>query len=134
MHLFARRYVLREPGFGAGAAIALTAAALRGCGVPTAARGRVEFPICAGAMLGAATAKGIGDLERPLLRRQPWIAVVAGPGIAVPIRRRLALSLSIDAVVSVVRPGFIVGSLSPELYRVGLVAARAWLGFEVRLP
>jgi hypothetical protein len=134
MHVFARRYVQRDEDFAVGAAISLSAATLRGCGRPTAARGRIEFPICAGALLGAATARGVGDLEARRTRSQPWIAVLAGPGIAIPIHPRFAISLSVDAMVSVLRPGFRVESLSPELYRVGLVSVRAWLGFEVRLP
>jgi hypothetical protein len=134
VHVFARRYVLRDPGFGAGAAIAFSAFTLRGCGVPTAARGRVEFPICVGTALGGATANAFGDLETPRTRWQPWIAVLAGPGVAVPIGRRLAVSLSIDAAISLLRPGFRVDGLSPELFRTGLLSARAMLGIEVRLP
>ena len=134
MHVFARRYLQRDEDFAVGAAISLSAVTLRGCGRPTAARGRIEFPICAGALLGAAMARGVGDLEERRPRSQPWIALLAGRGIAIPIRRRFAIALSVDAMVSVLRPGFRVESLSPELYRVGVVSVRAGLGFEVRLP
>lgn len=134
LHVFARRYVQRDDDFAVGAAVSLSAFTLRGCGRPTAARGRIEFPMCAGALLGAATARGVGDLEAGRTRSQPWIAVLAGPGIAIPVRPRFAISLSVDAMVSVLRPAFRVESLSPELYRVALLSVRAGLGFEVRLP
>ena len=131
---FARQILLRTDTGAAGARVQLTAATVRACGVPTAAGGKVEFPICGGVLAGLARADGRGALDQAVTVRQPWVALSAGAGIAVPVRQRVAFSLEAAAIASALRPGFAVEELPIEVFRVPAVTAQVVFGVEVRLP
>jgi hypothetical protein len=133
-HHFARRILQRSDADSAGALVRLTAATIRLCGVPTVARDRVEFPICGGMLAGLARADGRGALASPVTVRDPWVALTASVGVAIPVRQRVAFFLEGAAIASVLRPGFEVEELPAEVYRVPAVAGQALLGIEVRLP
>jgi hypothetical protein len=115
---------------GAGARVAAGWAAARGCVVP--ATTRVEMPLCAGLQLGAMQATGVG-VARASTQRLWWVAVSAGPSLAVRLEAPVALWLSVDAVVPVSRPGFRIEG-EGVVHRAAPAGAELFLGVEARIP
>lgn len=113
-----------------GGWILLAGGALRGCGVPRWRR--LEFPICGGLELGLlrAVARGVAD---PQPAADLWLALQLSPGLAWVPRRWLALTVAVDILVALRRPGFHVATL-PELARAEPVGLRPMLGLEFRFP
>lgn len=97
----------------------LWAAGLRGCGIVRA--GPVEVPLCATIAAGVMTGTGIGALSTATTRRSPWAAVAVGPGLRVPIGRRLGLVLSAELLAILARPRF-------EITDRGVICCGATLG------
>lgn len=125
----ARALAYPEPA-GVGGRMLLAGGAVRGCGVPRWRR--LEFPVCAGLELGyvRAVARGVAD---PQPAGDLWIAAQLSPGLAWVPRRFLAVTLGLDVLVALRRPGFHVASLG-ELARAEPVGLRPMLGLEVRFP
>jgi len=97
----------------------LWAAGLRGCGILRA--GPVEVPLCATVAAGVMTGTGIGALSTATTRRSPWAAVAAGPGLRVPLGRRLGLVFAAELLAIVARPRF-------EITDRGVICCGATLG------
>lgn len=97
---------------------------LRGCGRLFA--GRVEFPLCGGAELGAirADSRGLSPSNTVV---SPWAAALAGAGIALRGERVGLWSLA-EACVPFVVPQFLVGSTIA--FRPAPVTLRVALGLE----
>ncbi|MBZ5711900.1 hypothetical protein [Nannocystis pusilla] len=125
----ARALTYPEPA-AVGGRMLVAAGALRGCGVPRWRR--LEFPICAGVELGyvRAVARGVTD---PQPASDLWIAAQLSPGLAWVPRRFLAVTLGVDVLVGLRRPGFHVTSLG-ELARGERVGLRPMAGLELRFP
>ena len=109
----------------------LTATGLRGCGILRA--GPLEVPLCAMIAAGVMFGQGIGDLREARHRRSPWLAVAAGPGLRVPLGRRLGLLFSAELLAILARPRF-------EITDRGVLCCGAPVGgqftggIELRLP
>lgn len=110
--------------------LSLLAGALRGCGVPRWRR--LEFPICGGVELGLLGAVGRG-VEAPRPARELWIAAQLAPGVAWVPSPYVAVSLGLDVLIALRRPGFHVDSLR-ELARSEPVGLRPMVGLEARFP
>lgn len=82
----------------------LAAVGVRGCGILRA--GRLEFPLCAAISVGAMSGRGIGELTAPRRQISPWVAASAGPGLRVPLTRRLGFTVAADLLVVLARPRF----------------------------
>ncbi len=107
-----------------GAAFTAWSGTARGCYVPT--RGKLEFPLCAGASADLIRAAGFGgDLNRQV--RSWWIAAVVAPSLLWRPHPNLGVGASVDAFVALWRPSF-NGEQRPDLYTPAPVAAQV-LGF-----
>ncbi|MCA9706524.1 MAG: hypothetical protein KDK70_11795 [Myxococcales bacterium] len=73
------------------------------CAGPTMGRVRPRF--CGGVVAGSAMAEGRGFV-RDFQTVVPWVAGVFGGDLRIGLTRRLALSLDLDGLVTVVRPVF----------------------------
>ncbi len=106
-------------------------AGVRGCGLVRA--GRVEFPLCAAVALGLMSGRGIGALTVSRPQTSLWGGVTAGPGLRVPVTRRLALTLAADLLVIFTRPRFEISGRGAACCddRVG---GQFTGGIELRLP
>lgn len=112
---------------GPGARLQLASAALRGC----ARLGDVvEVPLCAGLELGAVHGKGTG-VDHVGKDDVLWAAVLLGPGIRVPVRRRIALVLDTTLAIPLGRPRFDLDGIG-QVYRAR-TGARALFGVEFKL-
>jgi hypothetical protein len=111
------------------AEIQLGAAALRGC--PVLRARRWEFPLCAGLEGGAMVARGLG-VEESTIERSLWAAATAGAAAAWEPARVIALWAQVDAVVTLVRPGYSVGGLDGSLFRAPPAGVRGFFGLEAR--
>ena len=100
--------------------------ALRGCGVGV--EGRWEFPMCGGVEGGLliAQARNVELLHAPA---RPWLAVHASVGVAVRMTDRVALTLSAEPWLAIVRGTMLQLSSTLEGRRYG---ARGFLGLDVR--
>lgn len=105
---------------------------LRGCAILRARR--IEAPMCATVAAGIMSGRGIGDLTPAgKQQRSPWVAVSAGPGLRVPLGRRLGLLFSAELLAIVAQPRF-------EITDRGVVCCGNALGgqftggLEFRLP
>ncbi|MCY1063464.1 hypothetical protein OV090_01745 [Nannocystis sp. RBIL2] len=125
----ARALAYPEPA-EVGARVRVATGAVRGCGVPRWRR--LEFPVCAGLELGYvhAVARGVAD---PRPAGDLWLAAQLSPGLAWAPTRVLALTLGLDILVALRRPGFHVAGLG-ELARSQPVGLRPMLGIEARFP
>lgn len=131
-HWLTRGHSLLDGPRSGRARTRVTAAHVRGCGVPRAQR--VEFPVCAGLLAGAATAVGDSSLSSARTARKLWLAASLGLGAMLPVHRRVALFVEGVAHISLIRPGFSVDGITTDLYRMPALTADARLGVEVRLP
>ncbi|WP_434427436.1 hypothetical protein [Nannocystis pusilla] len=125
----ARALAYPEPA-EVGARVRVATGAVRGCGVPRWRR--LEFPVCAGLELGYvhAVARGVAD---PRPAGDLWLAAQLSPGLAWAPTRVLALTLGLDILIALRRPGFHVAGLG-ELARSQPVGLRPMLGIEARFP
>jgi hypothetical protein len=112
-----------------GANFTLVTGSARGCIVP--AMGTVDFPICAGAELGAMTGSGFG-VQHEATSTQLWAAAVLGPAARWALGSSVSFWVAADAVIGIARPAFHMRNLE-QLYRPDPISARAWAGLEVRL-
>jgi hypothetical protein len=105
---------------------------LRGCWVLGGAR--LEAPICAGAEAGVVLASGLG-LSDGGSAQSPWAAALVGPRLGWNVRAgRVTFMpwIGVEALVSVVRPRFVVNDLPGNLARAGAASARVLGGIEVK--
>ncbi|HWB75877.1 MAG TPA: hypothetical protein VG755_13005 [Nannocystaceae bacterium] len=129
----ARPARLNPPNEGAGADIGLVAVALRGGWAPRFRT--VEIPVLGGVEIGDMTARGVG-LSGSSTEHGPWVALLAGAGVAWTPLPAFALVLDPALVVGVGRQRFGArngGGIEP-LYRPRTVGARLQLALEVRFP
>ena len=112
------------------ARLGLWALGARACAVPR--RAALEFPLCAGAEFGQVIARSDG-LDRDGRAAVSWAAVTASPGLAWSPRPWLALVVSAQLAVAVIRHDFVVRGL-PPLHSLGPVDAGAAFALEFRLP
>jgi hypothetical protein len=112
-----------------GARLQMYGAVARIC--PTATLGEVEIPLCAGVEAGVVRASGFGVPEARTSDR-PWVALIVGPALVIPLFDGLHLWLEADAGFGFVLPSFRVQNL-PRLYQAENGAAQAWAGLEFRL-
>jgi hypothetical protein len=109
----------------------LWATGLRGCAILRARR--IEAPLCATVAAGVMFGQGKGALNPALNRRSPWVAVAVGPGLRVPLGRRVGLLFSAELLTILARPRF-------EITDRGVVCCGAPVGgqftggVELRLP
>lgn len=92
----------------AAGSVVLVLAAARFDLCPVRTFGAARLRLCVGVASGALHARGRG-FEAPRSTSVPWLAVVGGFGVQVPADRRVALGISLDAYVPVVRPTVTVG-------------------------
>ena len=112
---------------GPGARLQLASGALRGC----ARLGDVvEVPLCAGIELGAVHGKAT-HVDNIGKGNVLWAAALLGPGIRVPVRRRIALVLDTTLAIPLGRPRFDLTALG-QVYRAR-TGARALFGLEFTL-
>lgn len=124
--LWARRTIRYEAQIDRHLTLRMGTLALRGCGVGV--EGRWEFPMCGGIEGGlmVAQARNVELLHAPA---RPWLAVHASVGVAVRITDRVALSLSAEPWLAIVRGSMLRLSSTVEGQRFG---ARGFLGLDVR--
>lgn len=92
-------------------AVTLLAARVDLCAGPQL--GRVRPRGCLGALAGNAVAQGRGfDQDGRVVL--PWMAVAAGGDVRIAVHRRVALSLGLEGLLSVVQPVFYVRQESQE--------------------
>lgn len=109
----------------------LTSTGLRGCAILRA--GPVEVPLCGMVAGGVMFGRGVGELREARHQRSPWLAVTAGPGLRVPLGRRLGLVLDAELLAILARPQF-------NITDRGVVCCGARVGglftggIELRLP
>jgi hypothetical protein len=115
------------PSGDGGAVLQIGAAAVRGC----ARVGRtIEVPLCAGLELGGVRGRGtLADKVRS--DTVLWAAALLGPGVRVPLRRRIALVLDTTLAIPLGRPRFDLRGLG-QVYRAR-TGVRALFGLEFRL-
>ena len=109
----------------------LVAAEVIGCGVPSVKR--VGFPLCGRFSAGGIRGVGAGDVALPTPRWVDWLGLGGSVGVSWRITRNVAPVFAAEALASLRRPSFSVGSRPGTLYRTGPVAFRAWLGIEIHL-
>lgn len=127
-YLFPREHTPYPDLPGVGARLSVAGGGIRGCYVPRART--LEFPICAGFEMGAMRGEGIG-LGTPRVDNRLWSAATIGSTLAWAPKPWFALLLRVDAMVTVVRPGFEVTDVG-LLYRAPPAAAKVELGPEFR--
>ncbi|EDM74558.1 hypothetical protein PPSIR1_29148 [Plesiocystis pacifica SIR-1] len=105
--------------------------ALRGCGLLRVPSAKLEFPLCGGVEAGALIGQGVGYTE---VREAaiPWLAVDASAGLAWSPIERMALGLTLEPYVALIRRRFLT-SEGDELWRPLPVGFRALIGVELRL-
>lgn len=112
--------------------VSLVAASVLGCARP--GRGRVEVPLCGGLELGGmrGAARDVPDARTTTV---PWLAAVAGAGVAVRLGERLSLWGALQLFVGLVQPGFEVRDPGPavRLFVPAPASGRLLFGVELRL-
>lgn len=103
----------------------------RACFVPR--RRNLEFPLCAGAELGQVLARseGLRENGRAALL---WAAITASPGLAWTPRPFLALVVSPQLTVPLVRHDLVIRGLPAPFASLGPIQAGLTLALEFRLP
>lgn len=113
-----------------GADLQLASAAVRGCSVLRARR--VEFPLCAGAELGAIYGRGVG-FAQTTEGRLLFAALQLAPGVLFAPHPRVALGAILEGAVHVARPRFVVAGTG-EVFRSAPASVRALAAIELRFP
>ncbi len=113
-----------------GADLRLAAGAIRGCGVIEPARAPLEIPVCGGLEAGAMLGRGVGFITVSD-GTVPWLALDLAPSLVWTARPWLALSLTVEPWVALVRGRMQVddGTL---LWRPFPVGIRVFGGVEAR--
>jgi hypothetical protein len=111
-----------------GGNFSLWSVAAIGCGAPYHRDARVDF--CAGAELGRIAGDGVGSSGADKNTGGLWVALLAGPELAVTLVPPLRLRLAFDAAVPVVgrHPFMLDGN---QVHQPNSVSLRSTLGFEV---
>lgn len=124
--------VAEAPGANdAAVLVRLTIARAQGCWVPTAGK-KVEFPLCAGAAIGAASARGRGVPEARVVRVAWAAAHLQAAVLFVPIRR-LALGPFVRGQVPILRPAFSLDGYG-VVHRTAAAGFVGGLSIELRFP
>ncbi len=126
-HRVVRRAVLDDDP-GAGGRFSRTVGVARGG--PVFALGPLEVPLAAGLEAGLTRAVGFGGIA-PVVRRDPWLAVSAGAGLAWAPARRLAVTLDGALVVPLLRGTYTLGRPF-VVHRTSPVAGRVLAGIQLR--
>lgn len=105
---------------------------LDGCGTLDVLNGRLQPGFCGGLEAGEQLGRGTGALVNGRPQRGPWLAATVGPTLRGFVAPGVALVVDLDAVVSVLRPGFRVRDGSS--HQPNVVAPRVALGVELQLP
>lgn len=113
----------------AGGRLWLALASGSGCGVPSV--GRLEFPLCAGADLGAVGGEGFGSRVNERRSSDLWAGAHGSAGLSWAPIDALALVAQVEGVISLRRPGFRLDGVG-GVHRVGPGGARGAIGLEVR--
>jgi hypothetical protein len=114
----------------AGGDVLVFTAGVRGCYVFAA--GRFELAPCVGVASGLSHAEGYGVTD-PTSATAPWLAIDAGARVAVRLHTRLALGLTIDGVLPLLRPTYFLESIG-DVYQPRVFTARFALALELRFP
>jgi hypothetical protein len=95
----------------------------------------VAWGPCAVGEFGVMSAKGIG-VDRALPAQVPWWAVGAGGFAAIPLARRWAVPIHLDALVPLHRSEYVFrdsqGNVSARVFRAAPVGVRVSAGIELR--
>lgn len=106
-------------------------AIVRGCWTPRV--GPLELPLCGGLEAGASQGHASGVPERETAT-SPFVAAVAGFGLAWPFARRFALWVEVDGWVGLTQPSaFTIEGLEP-LFTTRRGGVDGVIGLEVRFP
>lgn len=105
---------------------------LRGCGV-LGEGVVVRVPLCGALEVGGVWARGFGPGITPRSRVQPWVAAVPSAALDVQLSPRWSFMAVASAPVALLRPGTHIDGVG-EVFRVGRVGARVWLGPTLRFP
>lgn len=95
---------------------------------------RLEAPVCAGAEAGVVLASGLG-LSRNGDATSPWAAALVGPRLGWNIaagRVTVMPWIGVEALVSLMRPRFVVDDLPGNLARAEPAGARVLAGIELK--
>jgi hypothetical protein len=113
-----------------GADLSAAFGVVRGCGVLRHRPSHLEFPICGGIEGGAALGVGVGLDE---IRRDsiPWLAIDLAPGLVWAPIRNLAIGLTVEPWVAVVRRQFEIDNAG-VIWRPLPVGVRVLAGIEAR--
>jgi hypothetical protein len=103
---------------------------VRGCGVLRHRPSHLEFPICAGVEAGGMLGVGVG-LDEVRRGSIPWLAVDLAPGLVWAPIRNLAIGLSVEPWVALIRRRFEIDNLG-VIWRPLPVGVRAMVGIEAR--
>ena len=113
-----------------GADLSAAFGVVRGCGVLRHRPSHLEFPICGGFEGGAELGVGVGLDE---VRRDsiPWLAIDLAPGLVWAPIRNLAIGLSVEPWVALVRRQFEIDNAG-VIWRPLPVGVRVLAGIEAR--
>ncbi len=128
MHTFEQRE--EHPDLDVAVRVWQWTAIVRGCWTPRV--GPLELPLCGGLEAGASQGRAAGVPQRETVA-SPFVAAVAGFGLAWPFARRFALWVEVDGWVGLTQPAFTIEGLEPwfTTRRGGVDGV---LGLEVRFP
>lgn len=110
----------------------LVSGSIIACGIPL--QGRWLLSLCARFEAGAVRGVGEGAVSEPRPRWSPWMGAGATVAMAWWVLPRFAPFVALDGIAGVLRPAFVVGRASGDLFVVRTPGFRAWLGVEVRIP
>ena len=122
------RRAMDRPVAGAGADVELFSFGVRGC-YAIAAGSRAQAGLCAAIEGGAMTATGYGSNDAAIGTGQ-WVMVSEGLFAALSLTSRIALRVSLDAGLTLLRPRFVIDE-DAEVFRTSPLVARASAGLEV---
>jgi hypothetical protein len=113
-----------------GADLSAAFGVVRGCGVLRHRPSHLEFPICGGFEGGAVLGVGVGLDE---VRRDsiPWLAIDLAPGLVWAPIRNLAIGLTVEPWVALVRRRFEIDNAG-VIWRPLPVGVRVLAGIEAR--
>ena len=128
MHTFEQR--AEHPDLDVAVRVWQWTAIARGCWTPRV--GPLELPVCGGLEAGASQGRAVGVPERDTVA-SPFVAAVAGVGLAWPFARRFALWVEVDGWVGLTQPAFTIEGLEP-LFTTRRGGVDGVVGLEVRFP
>lgn len=113
-----------------GAALTAALGVVRGCAVARHRPSRLEFPMCAGFEGGAELGVGFG-FDGARRGSIPWLAIDLAPGLVWAPIRNVAIGLTVEPWVALVRRRFEIDNLG-VIWRPLPVGVRVLAGIEAR--